>query len=268
MTAWKRSAPRAAAARASAGARSGLSALRRVLMALLLLAATPLAVPSAGSVAKAQAEADAVETRIERMKASGRYQMELPTPEPPPPRPPRSSNPIELSDLGQAALIIVVVAAVLYILASLANRRAPPRKGAVPAKAAATRTGGPAPEAPSEAALADAESRATAAAREGRYAEAIHILLLGAIGHLRERDARSTARSLTSREILDRVFGRDGSPEGRRALAALVAAVEISRFGGRAADFEGFTRCFEAYKALRAAVAQHGFTPRVPAAAA
>lgn len=237
----------------------------RAALALFLLAAAPI--PALADAPRAE-----IESEIKRLAASGRYQMEMPTPEPPPPPRQRANlQPFELSDLGQFALIVVVAALVVYALFSLATRRPAPRKGAL-RKGAVVARAAPAPEAPTEEALADAESRARAAAREGRYAEAIHILLLGAIGHLRERDARATARSLTSREILDRVFGRDGSPEGRRALAALVLAVEISRFGGRAADFEAFTRCHEAYQALRAAIATPGFSrrsdaPRIPAQA-
>ncbi|MEM6491734.1 MAG: DUF4129 domain-containing protein, partial [Pseudomonadota bacterium] len=127
------------------------------------------------------------------------------------------------------------------------------RRGAVRAKVVTAQDRAQAP--PSAAELADAEAAAQTAADEGRFAEAIHMLLLGAIGRLRERNARSAARSFTSREILGRAaFGETA----RAALEALVIAVEISRFGGRTADKAAYERCLEAYRALRRALSASG----------
>ncbi len=79
---------------------------------------------------------------------------------------------------------------------------------------------------------------AEAFARQGRFAEAIHALLLDTLEAL-SRAAR-LAPSLTSREIVERV------PLGERArgaLEGLVFAVEISRFGGAAANEADYRAC-------------------------
>ncbi len=90
-------------------------------------------------------------------------------------------------------------------------------------------------------ALGDAQ----ALAREGRFVEAIHVLLLRtfeAIG----RNA-SLPRSLTSREVLGRVAM---SESAHGALSELVVAVEVSHFGGQDADEADYQRCVDRYRAV------------------
>lgn len=87
---------------------------------------------------------------------------------------------------------------------------------------------------------------AEALAREGRFAEAIHALLLRALAELAARSgspAASAAR--TSREVL-----RDAGlgPEARAALSPLVAAVEWAHFGGRTAGSEDYAACAGHYR--------------------
>jgi len=79
---------------------------------------------------------------------------------------------------------------------------------------------------------------ATALAAEGRYAEAIHVLLLDTLAAL-SRAAR-LAPSLTSREVVARVAL---PARARAALAGLVAAVEVSRFGGAEPGQEEYLAC-------------------------
>ena len=98
------------------------------------------------------------------------------------------------------------------------------------------------------AALGDAE----ALAREGRFACAIHVLLLRtfeAIGR-----GASLPTSLTSREVLGHV---PMSEAARAALGELVAAVEVSHFGGRDAGEADYRRCADRYRAVLRA---HGVT--------
>lgn len=86
---------------------------------------------------------------------------------------------------------------------------------------------------------------AEAAAAAGRYGEAIHALLLDTLAAL-SRAAR-LAPSLTSREIVARVRL---APPAREALAGLVAAVELSHFGGAApgeADYRACLRRFQVF---------------------
>ena len=84
-------------------------------------------------------------------------------------------------------------------------------------------------------------------ARQGRFTEAIRLLLAAALEILRLRDGMALSVSLTSREILGR------SPIAKRArgaLSRLVLAVELSTFGGRAADRGGFDACLDDYRLL------------------
>jgi hypothetical protein len=75
-------------------------------------------------------------------------------------------------------------------------------------------------------------------AAEGRYAEAVHALLLAAIRHFAERSRTPVQPSRTSRELV-RLLPL--GPEAREAFAELVRTVELSLFGGaavEAADYE------------------------------
>jgi hypothetical protein len=87
-------------------------------------------------------------------------------------------------------------------------------------------------------------------AREGAYEAAIHLLLLQGLRHLARLTGTVMALSLTSREILR----RPDLPQGAgRDLATLVDAVEISRFGGRAAEASLFETCLASYHRLAGA---------------
>lgn len=210
----------------------------------------------------------------DRVWGSGRFQTDLPQPAAPaPPRtPPPPVGPITLGPVLQIILIAVLVGAALLALSTLLNQNYRKRETLRASEAP------PAP--PSEepdagfdaAALADAEQAALAAAKAGRHAEAIRLLLHGAIGRLREQNARAAGRSLTSREILAKAFpaGRlqPEASAARDALAALVRAVEVSFFGGRPPDAAAFDRALAAYRALRAAVAAVGSSARAGRAGA
>lgn len=79
-----------------------------------------------------------------------------------------------------------------------------------------------------------------ALAAQGRFAEAIHVLLLRTIAALPKAAAAGPAPSLTSREILDRTSFRAGA---RDAMAGLVDAVEVSLFGGRPVPETSYREC-------------------------
>jgi hypothetical protein len=101
------------------------------------------------------------------------------------------------------------------------------------------------PDAPAATPLAIPVASAEALAREGRFAEAIHVLLLDTLEAL-SRAAR-LAPSLTSREILARV---PLPARAREALTDLVAAVERSRFGGADAGEEDYRSCLGRFHAF------------------
>jgi len=84
-------------------------------------------------------------------------------------------------------------------------------------------------------------------AAEGRFDEAVHLLLFRSIEDIAARRPQAVRPALTSRDLA-RAEGLPG--EARRAFSAIAAAVERSFFGGRAVDAVGFTECRRAYEAF------------------
>lgn len=151
------------------------------------------------------------------------------------PRPPRSDaerGPSGSSAVAGALFYVVVgVLAVLFVVWLVSEwkgraRRAP-RHPAGP---------GASPPPPSMDAVPLDEVDALAAA--GRFADAIHLLLLRTIAALPQAGAPSAA--LTSREILARTAFRPGAEE---AMGGLVDAVEWSLFGGRPVSEAAYRDC-------------------------
>lgn len=96
--------------------------------------------------------------------------------------------------------------------------------------------------------MAAARLEADDLARAGRYAEAMHMLLLRSLAELRDKLKVTFADSLTSREILRRApLGEFG----RSAFAEIVRAVERVVFGEARADEAAYQACRESYEALR-----------------
>jgi hypothetical protein len=103
--------------------------------------------------------------------------------------------------------------------------------------------------------MTEARLEADDLARQGRYAEAMHLLLLNSLGEMRRQLGISFALSLTSREILRRVQLPD---IGRHALTAIIRSVERTYFGGEDADQDAYSDCrihFENLKQSLATVA-------------
>lgn len=179
----------------------------------------------------ASAPAAELRARAEAIVAAGGYQTALPK-EPAAPRLfDLPLGPIELflRILLWTALAVLVVLAVSWVARRLSA-------GARDAEVA-----DPARPAPVAIPIASAE----ALAADGRFAEAIHALLLETLEAL-SRAAR-LAPSLTSREIVDRVAL---PPRARDALAGLVVAVEVSRFGGAGAEEEDYRACLSRFHAF------------------
>ena len=84
-------------------------------------------------------------------------------------------------------------------------------------------------------------------AAEGRYAEAVHALLLTAIRHFAERSRVAVEPSRTSRELV-RLLPL--GPETRGAFAELVRMVELSLFGGAAVGREDYERSLARFQEL------------------
>jgi len=102
---------------------------------------------------------------------------------------------------------------------------------------------------PASAHFADAE----ALAREGAYAEAIHVLLLAVVDSLRRRTGQAIAPAMTAREL---VHAPILSERHRDDFASLVASSERGHFGGRPADVATFEQCREQARRLADAAAR------------
>jgi hypothetical protein len=84
-------------------------------------------------------------------------------------------------------------------------------------------------------------------AGEGRYGEAIHVLLLVAIRQLGQRSPRGLEPSRTSRELIRLV---PLAPDGRRSFEALVRTVELTLFGGVAAGAEDYSQSLDHFRTV------------------
>lgn len=93
-----------------------------------------------------------------------------------------------------------------------------------------------------------AQVEADEMARQGNFAEAMHILLLQSVGELRRRLNVPIAVSLTSREILHGTAAL--TPDGRAILADIIGRVEISYFGTHLPDREEYQACRRSFDAL------------------
>lgn len=86
---------------------------------------------------------------------------------------------------------------------------------------------------------------ADALAREGRFAEAVHLLLFRSIEDVQERLEGGVPTSLTAREIA----GLGSLPDrARRALKPIIQIVENSFFGGREVDAAGWQSARRSYE--------------------
>ena len=90
-------------------------------------------------------------------------------------------------------------------------------------------------------------ARARQLAAEGRYEEAVHMLLEGALGYLHALANFSLEPAFTSREVLARA---PLTSETRFAFKDLVMTVEVSLFGGLPVDDGDFGRCEASFVTL------------------
>ena len=100
---------------------------------------------------------------------------------------------------------------------------------------------------PAPAAALALLSDADALAEQGRYDEAVHLLLLRSIGEIDGRLPNTVRPALTARDIaeLNRL-----PATARPAFSSIARVVEASLFGGRAVDRKAFTACRQAYEAF------------------
>jgi hypothetical protein len=84
-------------------------------------------------------------------------------------------------------------------------------------------------------------------AARGRFVEAMHLLLLHGLAHIRQRLDQQFSDSLTSREIL---YSTNLSEAARSSLRDVVGRVELTYFGQRPAGLADYTACRESFNAL------------------
>jgi hypothetical protein len=84
-------------------------------------------------------------------------------------------------------------------------------------------------------------------AAHGRFVEAMHMLLLHGLAHIRARLDQQFSDSLTSREIL---YSSNLSEAARASLRDVVNRVELTYFGQRPAGLADYTACRESFNAL------------------
>lgn len=98
---------------------------------------------------------------------------------------------------------------------------------------------------PDAAAARSLLDEADVLAREGRFAEAVHLLLFRSIEDIQARLEGGVPTSLTAREIagLGRLPDR-----ARRALAPIIKVVEHSYFGGQPVDAGGWQHARKSYE--------------------
>jgi hypothetical protein len=144
--------------------------------------------------------------------------------------------------LGTVIFIVLLVVAGVLIVGWIGRELLARRRGAEPrtspeAEASPASTG-------ERALVFDDASRL---AGQGRYAEAVHALLLAAIRHFAERSRTAIQPSRTSRELV-RLLPL--GPEAREAFAELVRTVELSLFGGADVGPEDYERNLARFQAL------------------
>lgn len=158
-------------------------------------------------------------------------------------RTPRSRGDDDGSALGTILWLAIGAITLLLLFAFLrAWMRSPTRDLAKKKSAPAARK----PLAP--AALERPLTEAERLAAEGRYAEAVHVLLLETMAALHAHSTHGLHASWTSREVLREA---QMPAPAEQALGRLVKTVEQSLFGRRAVDKFDFARSFDAFKGFR-----------------
>jgi hypothetical protein len=213
--------------------------------------------PAAGETSDGflDTDLDAVDRAHAAYLADGELQLERPeqTVEPVPPKPPPAwlkAFSDFLQSLGPFFQFIfwvaaaLVVAGLLYFLFGEAIRlrlggRAKPKERITDDILPDLR--------PDAGAARSLLEEADALARQGRFAEAVHLLLFRSIEDIQERLEGGVPVSLTAREIssLGRLPDRV-----KRALEPIIQVVERSFFGGRPVDADGWQQARRSYESF------------------
>ncbi|WP_018146539.1 DUF4129 domain-containing protein [Henriciella marina] len=228
-------------------------------LAILLLFG-PL--PGGDAYAQENGDTDAasVETLVERHAANDRIQTERPSFQPEPREERRRSENGLLEAIGKffawliqnfgwlfriliiAAIVAVIGYALWYMLGGLTLPAR--RKKQDKAAADVSYIDGGQPERRQATALLE---EADALAAQGRFAEAVHLLLFRSIADLNARRVGGVPQSLTAREI---AALNDLPEKARSALSPIIRLVEKSFFGERPVDQSGWKEARASYEAF------------------
>ncbi|MEE9380324.1 MAG: hypothetical protein V3V03_02880 [Hyphomonadaceae bacterium] len=251
-------------------------AILRTVFIGLILCVLCLAAPTAYAQDKKDDKRDgysapvAATTDVEQLRAShaaylehGELQLERPEPEPEPDVKPRErSEPPEwlqaifrfigdlFTGLGPFLKIIlwlVVIGLVAALIWFIAGEAITTRFGWGKKKTTGDEDDVLPDLRPDSAAARSLLEEADALARNGQFAEAVHLLLFRSIEDIQSRQTDTVSQDLTAREI-----GRlDTLPEKpRSALSPIIRLVESSFFGGRAVDETGWNEARASYEAF------------------
>jgi hypothetical protein len=144
--------------------------------------------------------------------------------------------------IGKVVFIVLIVVVVLLLVGWIGQAIVRRRREAPAAEVAAEGAEGEAVRG-----REPAFDEATRLAAEGRYAEAVHALLLAAIRHFAERSRVSIQPSRTSRELV-RLLPLGA--EAREAFSDLVRTVELSLFGGAPVGQEEYEQSLARFRDL------------------
>ncbi len=140
--------------------------------------------------------------------------------------------------------ILLLVYIVNIVSARRGRGRTPSVAPAMPASAPAPSTNRESQTPPRPPTLLE---KTDALARNGEFAESIHTLLFASIDLLRRRFGAHFAPSSTSRELL---AGISLPAAAKTAFSVVVAAVEVSHFGGQALNERAYLKCRESFVRL------------------
>jgi hypothetical protein len=143
--------------------------------------------------------------------------------------------------LGRVIFVVLLVVVGVLVVGWITRELLARRRGADP------RTAPDAEASPASVERALVFDDASRLAAQGRYAEAVHALLLAAIRHFAERSRTAIQPSRTSRELV-RLLPL--GPEAREAFAELVRTVELSLFGGADVGAEDYERNLARFQEL------------------
>lgn len=211
--------------------------------------AAGLAAAVAGGANAQAAAQDRVAAAHAELKRDRSLQFEFTAaPQEPPPRPGPSWLAALFDALEPLLLVVfwggvaVIAALAIWFLVREGERRWREGRGREPGATALVLP-------PSEERVRALLAEADGLAAQGRYAEAVHVLLFRGVDDIRDQRPELFRRALTSREIA----ALSALPHRARAhFGAIAGVVERSFFGGRAVDAEAWVRSRAEYEAFAA----------------